>query len=90
VRVVWTQKALQHLVAIRSYVERDKPEAARRLAARIVNASDELAFHPHKGRPGRKTGTREWIISNTPYIIPYRVQEDTLTILAVLHGAQVQ
>ena len=82
------EKAIRHLMAIRSYIERDKPEAARRVAERILAASEHLAIHPNKGRPGRKAGTRELIIINTPFILPYRIQAGTLTILAVLHGAQ--
>jgi toxin ParE1/3/4 len=88
VQVIWTQRAIRHLVDIRSYIERDKPEAARRVAERLILASEYLAVHPHKGRPGRKAGTRELIIPNTPYILPYRVHEETLTILSVLHAAQ--
>ena len=90
VQVIWTQRTLRHLAEIRSYVERDKPEAARRLAERIVAASEHLAIHPYIGRPGRKAGTREFVIPNTPYIIPYRAHGESLTILAVLHGAQRQ
>jgi toxin ParE1/3/4 len=87
-RIVWTRTAIQHLTAIQSYIEQDKPEAARRVAASIRKTIALLARHPHLGRPGRKPGTRELVIASTPYIVPYRVQEDCLTILAVLHGAQ--
>ena len=87
-QVVWTQKAIRHLAGIRSYIERDKLEAARQVAERIILASEYLAIHPNKGHPGRKAGTRELVILNTPYILPYKVQGDTLTVLAVFHGAQ--
>lgn len=87
-RIAWTRKALQHLAAIQGYIEQDKPEAARHLATRIRSTVAYLAEHPHLGRPGRKPGTRELIIAGTPYIVPYRVQGDRVTILAVLHGAQ--
>ena len=45
-----------------------------------------LAEQPHQGRAGRVPGTRELVITDTPYIIPYRVVEDTVQILRVLHG----
>ncbi len=44
-----------------------------------------LADHPHVGRAGRVLGTRELVIANTPFIIPYRVAENTIQILRVLH-----
>ncbi len=37
------------------------------------------------GRGGRVPGTRELVISRTPYIV---VDADKVTILAILHGAQ--
>ena len=40
------------------------------------------------GRPGRVLGTRELVIPDTPYIIPYRVRGDRLELIAVFHGRQ--
>jgi plasmid stabilization system protein ParE len=76
------------LATIQAYIERDKPQAARRVAETIRRTVVYLAAHPHLGRPGRKPGTRELIIADTPYLVPYQVQGDRLTIVAVLHGAQ--
>jgi len=87
-RIVWSETAIANLVDIRRYIEQDQPEAARRLAARILASVDRLAAHPHLGRPGREPGTRELVVAGTPYIIPYRVYRDRLSILAVLHAAQ--
>jgi addiction module RelE/StbE family toxin len=87
-RIVWTRKALRHLADIRTYIEQDKPEAARKVAASILRTVAYLAQHPHLGRPGRKPGTRELVIADTPYLVPYQVRDDRLIILAVLHGAQ--
>jgi toxin ParE1/3/4 len=87
-RIVWTQKALLHLAEIQTYIEQDKPEAARRVADAIRKTVAYLAKHPYLGRPGRKAGTRELVIADTPYIVPYQVRGDRRNILAVLHGAQ--
>lgn len=87
-QIVWTQTAIRHLAATRSFIARDKPEAARRVAERIIIACEHLAAHPNQGRPGRKAGTRELVIPNTPFILPYRIRGKSLLILAVLHGAQ--
>ena len=87
-RIIWSETAIANLVDIRQYIEHDKPEAARRLAHRIVTSVEQLAEHPHLGHPGREPGTRELIVAGTPYIIPYRVRRGQLSILAVLHAAQ--
>jgi toxin ParE1/3/4 len=87
-QIVWTETAVRHLAAIQAYIEQDKPEAAKNVAQSICKAVAYLAAHPHLGRPGRKPGTRELIVAGTPFLVPYQVQGDHLTILAVLHGAQ--
>jgi toxin ParE1/3/4 len=40
------------------------------------------------GRPGRVPGTRELVIPNTPFIVPYRVVGNTIQVLRILHGAR--
>ena len=54
----------------------------------IEEAVRRLADHPRMGRPGRVKGTRELVISGTPYVIAYRVKRDAVVILRLLHGAQ--
>ena len=43
---------------------------------------------PAQGRPGRLPQTRELVVSGTPYFIPYRINDDRLQIIAVIHGAR--
>jgi toxin ParE1/3/4 len=40
------------------------------------------------GRPGRVTGTRELVISGTPFVVIYRLQEQSIEVLRLLHSAQ--
>lgn len=40
------------------------------------------------GRSGRVPGTRELVISNTPFIASCAVDHDRIVILAIYHGAQ--
>jgi toxin ParE1/3/4 len=42
--------------------------------------------HPRMGRLGRLSGTRELVISKTPYVVPYRVQGETIELLRVIHS----
>jgi toxin ParE1/3/4 len=38
------------------------------------------------GRVGHVEGTREWVVSDTPYLIVYRVKNEAVEILRVWHG----
>ena len=71
--VVWSRRAIDHLVALREYIAEDSPRSAGRVARQILDAAELLTTQPHIGRPGRITGTRELVIAGTPYVIPYRV-----------------
>jgi toxin ParE1/3/4 len=87
-RLIWTRRATWDLTEIRNYIARDNPPAASRVAARIKRSVAGLADHPHLGRPGREPGTRELVIARTRYIVAYSVEEGSVTILAVIHGAR--
>ena len=78
----------RRLEEIYEHIARDNPVAAARLVQRIRAAVERLARFPALGRPGRVTGTRELVITRTPYIIPYRVQNDVVQIITILHSAQ--
>ncbi|WP_248448323.1 type II toxin-antitoxin system RelE/ParE family toxin [Sinorhizobium meliloti] len=68
-------------------MEKDKPDAAARVVARIVAAVDSFADLPGTGRVGRIKGTREIVPTDIPYIIPYRVGRD-IEIITVMHAHQ--
>lgn len=55
---------------------------------RIAEQIDILQQHPQMGRPGRKQGTRELVISRTPFIVVYRIKAKRIELLRLLHGAQ--
>jgi toxin ParE1/3/4 len=82
--VVWSPRAIRHLVAIRQYIEKDSDQNAAAIASRILNAIEILRTQPNMGRAGRLPGTRELVIAGTPYIVPYRVRHERLELLAVL------
>lgn len=87
-RIVWTEPALRDLAAARAYIARDKPPAADRQVERVLAAVTSLLRFPESGRPGRRTGTRELVVNQTPYIAPYRLRGDVVEVLRVLHGRQ--
>lgn len=43
---------------------------------------------PNRGRYGRLENTREMVIPRLPYIVIYRVFEDRIIVLNIVHGAQ--
>jgi addiction module RelE/StbE family toxin len=86
-RIRWTLRALRRLDEIGAHIEQDNPDAAARVIARIVSAVDMLADLPASGRPGRIKGTREVVLADIPYIIPYRVSRD-IEIITVMHAHQ--
>jgi toxin ParE1/3/4 len=88
IEIVWSALALTRLLEIRAYVARDKPEAAERLAMRIVAMLEALRNHPHLGRAGAEPGIRELVIGGTPYVVLYRVQGQRVTISTIWHAAQ--
>ncbi len=87
-RVEWLRAALDNLNAVAEYISRDNPAAAARTVAAIVNAVEQLKRFPASGRPGRVPGTRELVVSGTPYIVPYRVRGDAVELLRVFHAAR--
>ena len=87
-RVVWLEEAAADLAEVRRYIAQDNPGAAVRTARRIRQAVERLADTPHLGRPGRVPGTRELVVTGTPYIVPYHVTAGRVEILAVIHGAR--
>jgi plasmid stabilization system protein ParE len=88
VEIVWSALARTRLREIRAYVARDKPEAAERLAIRIVAMIEALRSHPQLGRFGAEAGIRELVIGSTPYVVSYRVQGQRITIQTIWPGAQ--
>ena len=88
-KLVWTRLALEDRNNIFDYIEQDNPQAAVAVDDRISEQVKQLISFPESGRLGRITGTRELVITSTPYIAAYCTSENTVRILRVLHGAQL-
>ena len=87
-RVKWLRKALRNLDDEASYIAADSPQAARAVVQRVLNAVALLCEEPGIGRPGRVPGTRELVVLNTRYIVPYRVRDQTTEVLRVIHTSR--
>jgi len=86
--LAWLQRALNDRDAQLDYIAQDNPLAAVAQGDRIEDQVDQLLQHPQMGRPGRKQGTRELVISRTPFIVVYRIKGKRIELLRLLHGAQ--
>ncbi|MGD8834974.1 MAG: type II toxin-antitoxin system RelE/ParE family toxin [Desulfobacteraceae bacterium] len=83
--VKWARKALANLDNAVEYIAADKPTAAADVALKIWNAAQKLADQPGLGRPGRVPGTRELVVPDLPYILPYVEKDRSVFILRVMH-----
>lgn len=89
-RVRWLRTALRNLDEEASFIAADDAVAAGLVVERVLWAVAQLAEQPGLGRPGRVPGTRELIVSKTRYIVPYRVQGDTVEVLRVFHTSGIK
>ncbi len=91
-RLFWAPGAIEDLRHLRAYIARDNPRAATEIAtgiaAKVIDAVERLPEFPASGRPGRMPNTRELVVPGTPLVIPYRVTDRGVEIIAVLHGAR--
>ncbi len=87
-RVRWLRKALRNLDDEAAYIAIDDPVAARIVVEQVIEAVAMLAGQPGLGRPGRVPGTRELVVRNTRYIVPYRVRGDNVELLRVFHTSR--
>lgn len=87
-KIVWTEPARQDLREIFEYIAEENPNAARALLAEIRKRAGSLEDNPELGRLGRVEGSRELVLTGTQYILPYRIKEQRIQILAVFHAAR--
>lgn len=87
-RIVWTKPALQHLVEIGDHIAQHNVSAASRVLLKIEESVAPLSHFPKLGRAGREGASREIAIPGMPYIVSYRLHDDRIEILAVIHGAR--
>jgi toxin ParE1/3/4 len=87
--IKWTEQATQQLDQAHDYITISNNKAvAARITMQIVTTVQQLAAFPMSGKAGRVLGTRELVISNTPFIAAYAIDKADIIILAIYHGAQ--
>jgi toxin ParE1/3/4 len=71
-----------------TYIAQENPAAAAKVVETILTTVALLEDQPAMGSPGRVAGTRELVIPNTRYLIPYRVKNGQVEILRVFHTSR--
>jgi toxin ParE1/3/4 len=82
---------LQNFDIEATYIANDDPAAAQMVVQRIHDAAVSLlSENPALGHPGRIDGTRELVVPDTRYIVPYRVMPrlNRIEILRVFHASR--
>jgi toxin ParE1/3/4 len=88
-RLRWTRRADRDLDEIAAYIGQDSPAAAARVVLELIDQTETLlSGHPALGRAGRVLGTRELVIGSLPYIVAYRVRDEAIEVLRVLHASR--
>jgi addiction module RelE/StbE family toxin len=87
-QIKWLRRALHNLEQAYSYILKENPQAAQEVILKIQLATSQLENYPFMGRTGRIEGTRELVIYSTPYILIYRVKEESVEILRVFHTSK--
>lgn len=87
-QIVWLKTALNNLDEISAFIAQDNLIAASQVINLITSQVNLLSAQPAMGRSGRVLGTRELVITNTHYLVPYRIKNNTVEILRVFHTSR--
>ena len=86
--VIWTPPAEAELDFIAEYIAKENPSAAADIVKKVREKAASLVQFPNRAPRGRMEDTRELLVLPTPYIISYRVIEDTAWVLSVFDSAR--
>lgn len=87
-QIIWLKTALKNIDELAEYISQENSTAASQIVTTIELQVNLLATQPALGRPGRVLDTRELVISNTHYLVPYRIKNNTVEILRVFHTSR--
>ena len=85
-RIIWSAPARTDLELIYDFIAQENPFAAAMVVRRIRDRVLQLERMPRIGRIGRVENTRKLVVSRTPYIVAYRIDEGRISIIRVIHG----
>ena len=86
-KLVWLESALEDQDAILEYITEHNEAAADKLQNEFEACATRLLDYPLMYAPGRVPGTRE-ALAHPNYILVYRVLDDTVEIVRLVHARQ--
>lgn len=87
-KIIWTRLALDDFNQAYKFISTHNPKLLKNTIQQIDKALESLKNYPYLGKQGRVENTRELVVYQTPFVIPYRTKEDRIEILAFIHGSR--
>lgn len=87
-RVTIRPSADRDLDEIFGWIARDDVDAAERQVRRLIAAALALREYPERGRARPEIGEGMRSLVNGRYLIFYRIADDVVEVVRVLHGAR--
>ena len=87
-KLKWLRKALENIDAQATYISQENPKYASQFVSKIFDAVKHLETFPRMGRAGKIEGTYELVVTGLPYVIVYRIRNEDIEILRVLHTSR--
>jgi toxin ParE1/3/4 len=88
-KVEWTNEAEQDLETVLTYyLEVAGPRVANAIYIRVKEQVGSLKLFPHRCRPGRVAGSKEYVLHRLPYIAVVDIGHDTVSVLNFIHTAR--
>jgi toxin ParE1/3/4 len=87
-RVVWADSARLDFEKAMAFLKQHSPAGARRVGERILEAVGLLEQLPELAAASRHRGLRQLVVTRTPFLVIYRVHEDSVEVRAVVHAKQ--
>lgn len=87
-RIEWLPEAERTFSEQTDWIAERDPFAAITVGDAVEAFVARLRDYPTIGRFGRVPGTRELVVTGTPYIVVYRVETSAVVVLRLLYGAQ--
>ncbi|MCI0486228.1 MAG: type II toxin-antitoxin system RelE/ParE family toxin [Blastocatellia bacterium] len=89
-RIKWSPKAAEDVEALASYISQDSPVYAAAVVKKILDITRNLSYFPFAGRvvpEFEEDRIREQFAYS--YRVIYRIEGETVTIAAVIHGKRL-
>lgn len=86
-KVLWTEKAIEDLLAIKEYISEDSPDRADAWILELFSSGESLVILSTRGRivpEFRQENLRELLIEN--YRLVYRIKKSSIEIITVFEG----